>query len=156
MAAGRRGLQTRQYCCMSSSNSPCCLFPPALNLEMAIGASCLAFGPNGSLYLACEKFPDLLIIPPSGKPQRKRLEGVVQKNGQADVDIEAMCIFKGNIYLMDEDNLVIYSTPLDNPGPVRTLTIQHHGLINKESVDDNRSNLASIEGLVVTDTFHGP
>jgi len=77
----------------------------------AIGASCLSFAPNGSLYLACEKYPDLVIIPPNGRPQQIRLDGVLTgANGQADVDLEAMSIHDGSIFVADEDNLVVYQT----------------------------------------------
>lgn len=125
--------------------------------EKAIGASCLAFAPNGSLYLACEKYPDLVIIPPNGRPQQIQLQGVtIGADGQANVDLEAISIHDGNIYLMDEDHLVVYQTSLENPGRVKILTLIHGGRITKDSVDANWSNLASVEGLVVSDKYLGP
>ena len=126
--------------------------------DKAIGASCLAFAPNGSLYLACEKFPDLVIIPPNGTPQQIRLQGVITgTDGEADVDLEAMSIHDGSIFLMDEDNLVVYQTSLEKAGAVTTLpVVVHNGQITKASVDNNPTNLASVEGLVVSDKYLGP
>ncbi len=130
--------------------------------DKALGASSLAFGPDETLYLACEKYPDLLIFnKDASRPTRKRLEGVEVVQGVANVDFEAMSIHEGVLYLMDEDpvgedetNLRIYSTPLDNLGPVKTIRLEYVGVkaINPRTTDGNPSNRSSVEGLVVTNT----
>lgn len=68
-----------------------------------------------------------------------------------------MSIHGGSLYLMDEGSFVVYPTSLANPGVVATLQVIHGGRITKDSVDpENPSNLASVEGLVVSDTYFGP
>lgn len=124
----------------------------------AIGASSLAFGPDDALFLACEKYPDLLIFAADGsKPRRVRLEGVLQSKGQPDVDLGAMSIHNGNIFLFDEDKLVIYVTPVDRPGRVTKLDLvfDSGNRIDNRSTTDNPSDHSSVEGIVVTDTFFG-
>lgn len=127
--------------------------------DKAIGASCLAFGPDGTLYMACEKYPYLLVFGADGTkpPKVVELTGVLQENGQPDVDLEAMSIHNGKIYLCDEDKLVIYETPLDHPGPVTKLDIVTVGTtrIDIKSTTREPSDHSSLEGMVVTD-FLGP
>lgn len=141
--------------------------------ELAIGASSLAFDDQGTLYLACEKHADVLTFPQDGSaPERIRLTGVKRKGGFPDVDIEAMSVHDGVLYLMNEDcdgcadenfapesvQLFLYATPLDSPGPTTIIPIEYAmaaPVINPKSTNSDPSNLSSIEGLVVSATYHG-
>jgi len=125
----------------------------------AIGASSLAFGPGGTLFLALEKFPEILVFPADGsRPRRVRLQGVLGSNGQPDIDLEAMSICGGNLYLFDEDKLLIYVTPVDHPGRVTGLGLVFDGMttIDNRATTGNFSDHSSVEGMVVTGTFLGP
>jgi hypothetical protein len=128
--------------------------------KLAIGASSLAFGPENQLYLASEKFPILLAFPNAAgvAPTVIPLTGI--PNVDDGVDLEAMSVHDGQLYLLDEDvpegtkdplQLSIYQTSASYPGPVRTLTVQfakHVGFDNS-SLDRDPTNYSSIEGLVV-------
>ena len=111
--------------------------------------------------MACEKYPQLLVFPADGsRPRRVKLEGVLHLGGIPKVDLEAMSIHDGNLYLCDEDELLIYVTPLNRPGPVTKLDIVRDSAnkidISNTSNPKNSSDHSSVEGMVVTGKFLGP
>lgn len=121
----------------------------------AIGASSLAFHPDGDLYLCCEKFPYLLVFPKDGTvPRSVRLEDLLPDpdTGTFNVDLEAISICDDKIYVLDEDHPVIYETPVNAPGRVTPLTLVFStpGVFSKSATTSNPSDLSSFEGLVVT------
>lgn len=136
-------------------------FPP----EFKIGASSLAFDPDEfSLYTACEKFPFLLRFPLQGDPKRIELKGIYDEEKKSDaVDIEGLSIHDGRIYMVDEDRLVVYYTPLDKPGAVTTLKLTG-GVFSDEDgrkkvrqhLVSDESNHSSLEGIVVYSQKLGP
>jgi hypothetical protein len=123
--------------------------------ERAIGASSLAFGPDGQLLLACEKYPTLLVFPVSSSepPAVKFLESTVNK-----VDIEGMSVHAGNLYLVDEDAPSVFMTSASDARQLSRFTIDFSKVAGADfrSTDGNVSNLSSLEGLVVSDEFMGP
>lgn len=130
--------------------------------ELAIGASSLAFAPDGTLYLACEKHADVLVFPKDGSaPGRIRLTGVPRDGEFPDVDFEGMSIHDEILYIVDEDDVCVYTTPLRDPGVVSKLTVEYDGVkpINSDATDGNtgrRGNLSSVEGIVVSSAYCGP
>ncbi len=128
--------------------------------KLAIGASSLAFGPENQLYMASEKFPILLAFPQAAgvAPAVIPLTGI--PNVDNGVDLEAMSVHDGQLYLLDEDvpegtgnrrQLSIYRTSASAPGQVQTLTVEFTPQVgfDNSSVDNERTNYSSIEGLVV-------
>lgn len=130
----------------------------------AIGASSLAFGPNDTLFLACEKFPTLLMFAADGsEPRYIELQGVrAGSDGQPEVDLEAIAILDGSIYLIDEDKLVIYKTSATPVARKAGVTGIEKARVTEIEVLDGRSRIditsttseptdhSSVEGMVVT------
>lgn len=114
---------------------------------LAIGASSLAFAPDETLYLACEKYPDILVFDKGGaRPGRIPLKGL-----NPGVDIEGMSFCNDVLYLVDEDIPCLYSTSLENPGTVSTISIPQGIIMNAADIEDpNKTDKRSIEGLIVT------
>lgn len=119
---------------------------------LAIGASSLAFGPGEKLYLACEKYPDILVFDKNGSPPNR-----ISLNGlQPGVDLEGMSICDNVLYLVNEDVLVdegvpcLYSMPLNSPGTVWKFPLPEKLMIDTRPDDGNPTNNRSIEGLVVS------
>lgn len=124
----------------------------ALTPIHALGTSCLAFDSDGTLYTVCEKYPYLLVFPEKANSYHVELTGVRRNGSVPDIDLEAMSIHEGRIYLTDEDKLLVYSTPLKNPGPMVQHQIRFGGQVgfDGKSTTDNPSDLSSIEGMVIS------
>lgn len=113
---------------------------------LAIGASSLAFGPGEKLYLACEKYPDILVFDKNGsRPGRISLNGLSR-----GVDLEGMSVCDDMLYLVDEDIPCLYSVSLKGAGTVTKISLPDGIKTDADDEDDDKTNKRSIEGLVVT------
>jgi len=128
--------------------------------DYAVGISSMAFDSQGTLYLASEKFPSLIVLGEKAPAKVLPLAG-----RPTFVDIEAMSIFRNadgdDLYLCDEDpedadgKLFLYHYKAGKPELLEKISIDPKEFgMNPDPVPgfgsptDNRS----FEGLVVTKT----
>lgn len=117
-----------------------------------IGASGIAFEPaTGTLLISCEKHPHVLqYLPGSSEPPR-----LIELPIREDVDIEAISLCEGMVYLCDEDELVLYAFLLSEPQTVRRIRLGPLN-IDSKTINGNAADRSSLEGLVVVSDYAGP
>ena len=125
-----------------------------------IEISAIGVDSKGYIYMACEKYPNILQFKTAdtGEPSLLRYDK------PEAIEIEAMAIHKNKeseketMYLCDEKNLNIYPFDIGSNAVVKEGTISLKGLgvdiSNTKNPSDTKDN-DSIEGLVVSETFYG-